>query len=512
MDIKEILEKIAYPARSNKDGFYVTEKLDAIASVLYEENSPFQLVEKTEHAWIFGQKEPEPGMSPILISSHADIVTFIKSPFSKMVDDDTFFHGTYDNLGTNAAAVAMMLNHPMPEGTFFAFTSEEETGKCLGADYALSYIRMKTGCDPLCIALDVTDEGYDTNRLCTMEGFHAKTEEIRQHILLKMLSGEGNEQSFEVVKLHGKDDVSCLPKEYVAKGTTVFDESIFYAHKNCNSFSLCLPSDGEMHSDSGLYVKAPVMRGYELCLAQCIYLLTNTNRQLVDKIKQKKDDLVNQAKTIHRKVKYTYVGYDHPDPEYGYYRSGNHYADDDYEDDDYGDDLYNVVDEVFSNTDWTSKSWYFEDYDYILVDLVNLAFAFDVEDVAGYISEAKAAYDLQNPEEDGVSLASKLLGFVTKKGKDPVDAYLEGVFETVKEWREEHRNISPHYLDDAIDEAFSMAESYKDDEIDVFLQDIFLMYGFDQNDPYIRNTFTSVFASAKETYEEDYYEDDYDFY
>ncbi len=292
MDIKDILDEISLPARSNKRGFKDTSKLEKIEEILERENSPFHLIKKSDHAWIFGKKNISYGKEVLLVSSHADIVPEIKKPFSELDEEKKYFKGTYDNMGTNAACTEIMLNREMPDNVYFAFTAEEETGRFTGAEYALAYVRNKSGNYPKVIVLDVTYEGYDHDRLCTIEGLHAPTEKERKGLLEKMMELEGNEQSFEVVRMKKKDDNSFLPKEYRAKSTTDCDESFYYAKQDCLSFSLDLPTDGSMHSDSGLRTKEAVMRGYIDCLTQTCYMMTNTYPDKIDDLKTSKDAYV----------------------------------------------------------------------------------------------------------------------------------------------------------------------------------------------------------------------------
>ena len=296
MNIKDILEEISLPARSNKHGFKQTDKLDKIKEILERENSPFYLIKKSDHAWIFGKEDIEFGKESLLISSHADIVSDITKPFSSLKDDH--FKGTYDNMGTNAACVELMLNRDMPDNVYFAFTAEEESGRFTGAEYALSFMRNRSGKYPSVIVLDVTYEGYNKNRLFTLEGLHAPAEDKRIKFLDLMLSGEGNEQSFEVIRMKKKDDNSFLPQSYQSSKTTDCDESYYYAKHDCLSFSLDLPTSGHMHSDSGLTVKEPVMYGYCDCLAQACYLITNSYPDRIEEIKAKKDDAVIKAKAV----------------------------------------------------------------------------------------------------------------------------------------------------------------------------------------------------------------------
>ncbi len=298
-DIKDILERIALPARSkSKKGFYNTEKLDEITKLLEEAGSPFKLIKKTDYAYIFGQQDVVYDKMALLVSSHADIVRDIKAPYSKLIEDKQYFKGTYDNLGTNGAAVYAMINYDLPKNAYFAFTADEETGNCRGAEYALAYMQNKTGHDPFVIALDVTDEGYRHNRLFTVEGLHGKTEGYRRGLAKAILETEGNEQSHEYVRLTKEDNNSFLPPDYRSSNLTMYDESVFYASEDLNSFSMCLPGTGEMHDDSGFYIKEPVMRGYADSLVSIICKLTLTRKETIDAIKEKKDSYVIEARNV----------------------------------------------------------------------------------------------------------------------------------------------------------------------------------------------------------------------
>lgn len=296
MDIKDVLDRIAKESRSNKDGFYKTDRLDAIDELLTEVESPFHIVQKTPHVWIYGQKEPQLGEQIVLVSTHTDIVKSIKNPFSNLNEETKYFKGTYDNLGTNGVCTSLMANEELPDNVYFAFTDEEETGRCLGAKDALHYLLKNTQTEPIVLALDVTDEGYKNDRLFTIEGLHGVNEYSRKKMLEIFMGTEGEKQSFEVVKLKKKDDNSFLPKSYQNETLTIFDESVFYAENNCNSCSLCLPGDGSMHSDDGFYVKEGVMRGYEKSLLLNIYVFTRTYPEKYEELKAEKDQYIQQAK------------------------------------------------------------------------------------------------------------------------------------------------------------------------------------------------------------------------
>ena len=389
MELKEILEEISLPARSNKHGFKDTSKLEKIEEILKREESPFYLVKKSDHAWIFGKKAPVMDEKSLLISTHADIVSEIKKPFSEYDENTKYFKGTYDNMGTNGACVDLMLNSDLPDNIFFAFTAEEESGRFTGAEYSYAYMKNRTGCDPDVIVLDVTYEGYDDDKLFSLEGLTAPTEEERKALLEKALKTDGDHSAFTVIKMKKKDDNSFLPKEYYSDETTDCDESYYYKKQNCLSFSFDLPTDGSMHSDSGLYVKEAVFKGYVESLKAMCYSLTNTYTEEIEKISAHKDGLILKAKdTPFRKTTYSYFGsgyYSGSDNILSLYKPAKYfedidqipgqmniydYIDKDEDEEEYEEDWY----DSFINTAYENAEMYYpDDMDTYLSDLAYVA-------------------------------------------------------------------------------------------------------------------------------------------
>lgn len=286
---------VSKAARSNEHGFQVTDKLEEVERILQEAESPYYVVRKSEQSWIFGRRRMEEGQSVTVVSTHADIVDEIKRPYSSLDTDRDYYRGTYDNGGTNAVCAHLMATEELPENVYFAFTAEEETGSCTGAEDVLSFVRGITGREPIVLALDVTDEGYEDNRLFTVEGLHGVNEMSRCKMLEVFLGTEGERQSFEVVRLREEDDNSFLPEKYRSRNLTVFDESVFYANSGCNSCSLCLPGTGEMHGDEGFQVKRAVMEGYEASLLAIILAFGGGQPERIEALKARKDALVKKA-------------------------------------------------------------------------------------------------------------------------------------------------------------------------------------------------------------------------
>lgn len=349
-----VLNTIALPNRSNKNGFYEKARLDAIENVL--KDSPYKKIAATNHMVLYGRapitmeqySNVDLQEAPILISSHSDIVPAITKVSSKL--ENHVYHGTYDNLGTNAAAVMLMLEESLPDNVYFAFTDEEETGQCFGARDASMYIEKASGYSPFCIALDVTDEGFDNNRLITLEGLTTSNEN-RKYIADCFLSTEGQYQSCDVVRAKRKD-ITFFPDEYMTASTTVFDESAWYANHGRDTLSFCLPSDGYMHGNSGLDVKESVFEGYILSIASFIYAYTQTHSQLIEAYKIAKDYLIAEAfRTVIPKK--TYSSYNYMSEAYGdssfntpHYPSSDYagYMDDLMDDEDMEVSLYELAD------------------------------------------------------------------------------------------------------------------------------------------------------------------------
>ena len=208
-----------------------------------------------------------------------------------------------------------------------AFTAEEETGRCLGAKSAYQFMERNSKYPTLYVSLDVTDEGYDDNKLCSIEGLHANND-IESKIADSMMITEGEEQSFCVIKANHKDS-SPFNKDYIDGDYTVFDEGVYYGQTlNQNALSFCLPTDGSMHSNTGLDVKDSIFTGYILSLDTFIHQYTNTKNYEIEDIKDYKDYLVNKAKETKKVYAFANLNY-RPD--------FNYTLDDYYEED---EDLY----------------------------------------------------------------------------------------------------------------------------------------------------------------------------
>lgn len=396
--LDDVLDNITLPARSNKDGFYDRTKINAIKDYVCEHSS-FKTVYENEHCVIFGKRMPK-NTENILISSHSDIVKGITEVSSKYKDG--FYHGTYDNLGTNAAAVSIMcMDNNLPENIFFAFTSDEETGRCLGAKSAYKFMERNSKYPTLYVSLDVTDEGYDDNKLCSIEGLHADND-TKSKIADSMMITEGEEQSFCAIKANHKDS-SPFNKDYIDGNYTVFDEGVYYGQTlNQNALSFCLPTDGSMHSNTGLDIKDSIFTGYILSLDTFIHEYTNTKNFEIEDVKDYKDYLVNKAK----ETKKTYA-FANPN-----YRPNFNYTLDNYdyyeEDEDSYADSFSVAELYGIHLDEEGKISS-DDIPYELEStLSEFAEGYGATEIYEYLADMDCEFGGIVPEEVLVSIFNKL--------------------------------------------------------------------------------------------------------
>lgn len=263
--LDRVLSQIALPARSDKHnrGFTETAKLDAIKEMLSLENSPYSIIGTSKNCVIYGQEPPQRGEQPILVSSHADIVSQITKVFSEKGEE--YYRGTYDNLGTNAAACVLMLNETFPKNVYFAFTADEETGRCHGAKDALSFLADASGVNPLCIALDVTWDGFG-EKLYSIENFATSMEPT-------------------LTALAQRTDSAHATANFTRVGG--YDEGTYYCNKKMQACSICLPCSGSMHSDSGVDIFKATFHGYILSLAAVLHTLTEDKTLIADYVTAK---------------------------------------------------------------------------------------------------------------------------------------------------------------------------------------------------------------------------------
>ena len=290
-----IIERIAGTCYSKKkSGFTDRDKLQKIESELI--NSKYKKVNTNNHFDLYVQ--PEFGSVPkdepvFIVSSHADNVTDITKPFSKVSENGWFLQGTYDNMGTNAACVTLMKEFPMPKNVIFAFTANEESGACTGLHSLVNQLKDLGYTRLVGIALDVTYEGHDEGCLYTIE--NASNDSYIESLSKYTMDTEPEgPRTFTFVPLKKKLIPQSMPREFISANCGLYDEGVKFKDLSVPGCSICLPCTGEMHSNSGTRVRQATYEGYLLSLATVIYSLTQTNEKLIEEFKEKRSELVQK--------------------------------------------------------------------------------------------------------------------------------------------------------------------------------------------------------------------------
>lgn len=389
---EQVMSAVAKMCRSDKRGFTETEKLDSIRDLLID-SGYHEILLHGAQIWRKNFTSP----IDIIVSSHADVVNSI-SKCSSELSDDGYYSGTYDNSGTTAAAVIAMLEGDIPDNVMFAFTADEETGRCMGAKQALEYAR-NFGYDPTCIALDVTYEGYDEGHLFTVENLssgHKKNEDMDflNDVAQSMMNLETEgKQSCHFVKISKNSIPSLLGSEYIAKDSGWFDEAQAYVNEHAKAFSLCLPCEGNMHSNRGVDVRQPVFEGYINALESMIYeMAKDPNREQYVEAK-KTENAVLLDKTLEMVSKEQEEAKKSWKSNSNYY--GGYYGSSVMSEDDYYDTMaYNASYGVYSGS---SRNIDPEDYldspDYVdgfISDIIDGSYEYEPEEVMEFYNDAMA--------------------------------------------------------------------------------------------------------------------------
>lgn len=419
---EELLRNVSVMSRSTPETFTVTDRLEAIRTEL--EGTPYQ---ETYDGGLFSLWSKVPidrlPYNIVLVSSHADVSFGINRCSSRL--ENGVYKGTYDNAGTNAAAVALMQEYNFPDNVVFAFTGEEETGGCAGAKQVFDFL-SEADKEITALALDVTYEGFDDNRLISIENATAPKaveSEFLERLANAMLSAE-EEQSFCFVKAEKKHVPSNLPPEYLSPSTGMYDEAFAYRDMGAPACSLCLPCKGGMHSDSGVAVKQPVFEGYVLSVAGLISQLTRSNCINLEECRAIKKELSERAaQTVYAEPKPSYVSSFYPQ---GYFGSR------------------------FPAYDWEEDSYYSDEYDYYSPSYEEQSFGIEETDelsplIAMLYSEA-AMFSPDEEEEfvEGTEIPHEYMKFFCT---DPDSAILPEEVELIDEFarqvfREAH-GLSP---------------------------------------------------------------------
>ena len=262
-DLMFVLEKVTVLNRDNSYIFTNTERLDAIASLLC--GSAYKRIETDGLFHLYSRKPVSEIDEPVVIvSSHVDCERHITKCFAAKKEDNILL-GTFDNAITNAAIVYLMLLGSLPENVLVAFTGDEEENS-RGAKDICRFIQ-KNDLDILNIfVLDVTEEGWKTEADFTVENDFWDEEFGEKVIELANQTG----YPWNYVPGEPDDIPEYIPKERIIHVEAYEDESWEYDEADISCFSFCLPSKGNMHSDTGIFIRESSFRRYTEVLGKIL--------------------------------------------------------------------------------------------------------------------------------------------------------------------------------------------------------------------------------------------------
>lgn len=247
-----ILNQLAVLNYDNGCFFTRRDRLDAVMDIL--EDSGYKKVNSSGLFELYAWDGILPDTA-LLISTHIDCVPSITRCWAEEYDSDTL-KGTFDNLITNVMAVYLMKKNLLDKKTIVAFTGDEEEdsrGAAELIDYLCgNHVRFKT------IVLDVTDMGWDENAQFTIENNFWEDPFGRKVIQAAKESG----CEWRFVPSDENDIPNYVPKDNLIPEEADCDEAWEYDEENVECFSLCIPVNGNMHSNSGVLLKKASIDAY----------------------------------------------------------------------------------------------------------------------------------------------------------------------------------------------------------------------------------------------------------
>ena len=237
--IAEIVETVTVESRDDGNVFTETGRADVIASLLFE--SGYHLLFSGNLCYVFSKRNFQPGDEVVLISSHID--TVYKECFCR--EDGDFLTGTFDNSLTNAAVVGNMLEGVFADNVIVAFTGDEEVDSegALEVYRTLHHAGLKV---KFAVVTEVTNEGWDKECAFTVEN------DLGVGIF------NGRKLAEVLDEYQGEFD-------YIHNAEP--DESWDYNALNIACLTLCVPAQGDMHSEGGVFARKLLLPRY--CEALC---------------------------------------------------------------------------------------------------------------------------------------------------------------------------------------------------------------------------------------------------
>ena len=227
LQLFEILSAVTVDCKDDGKEFVVADRIAVIERLL--QGSAYKLVAREPLALLFAKRVPQEGDRVLLISSHIDCL--YRACFCN--DEGDCLRGTFDNSFGNAAVLWNMIHNRLPDNVVVAFTGNEESDSQGAVQAVVALGRM--GCEvPVALVLDVTNEGWESGALFTLE----------------------NDLGIDILTAYNiNSSLDCYGGRFAFKHNAEPDESWDYAEYGIPSLTLCVPVCGELHSDEGVLLR-----------------------------------------------------------------------------------------------------------------------------------------------------------------------------------------------------------------------------------------------------------------
>ena len=244
MSYSELLKQLTVDCKDDGVRFFKQDRIREIQSLL--ENSTYQLLYAGNLCLLYGKKTSMEHYR-VLVSSHIDCVyteCFVTE------DSDEYWKGTFDNSATNAAIIDLMLEGALDDSVLIAFTGDEEKNSA-GAVEVLQLLQEKDCPIERAIVLDVTNEGWQDEADFSIENDRG----------FDIITG------FQIVSLFQESNLPCV---FVHEAEP--DETWeYYSYQTderprIRCLSLCLPVLGNMHEDTGVWLRKSSIIPYKQIL------------------------------------------------------------------------------------------------------------------------------------------------------------------------------------------------------------------------------------------------------
>ena len=257
MDLMEMLSKVSVLNKDNKKRFTVTDRLDVISKLLWD--TEYRRINADGLFNLYAKKPLEymKDKNVFVVSTHVDCEKNITRCFSEDLGNG-LLKGTYDNSLTNTAILSLMLSDSLPDNVLVAFTGdEEETSE--GANNLIRFLRDNQLKAKFIFVLDVTDMAWNEQADFTIENDLWNDDCLGRRIIA---IAENLQYCWRFVP----SDPSDVP-DYININNIIFeeaaeDESWDYDDEEIDCCSICIPIQGNMHSNRGVLARKTSLYRY----------------------------------------------------------------------------------------------------------------------------------------------------------------------------------------------------------------------------------------------------------